>query len=368
MKRYFEICCFLLILGYSSTLAKTPFGKKVAATNAAVSITGRTLTGTDGSVSFDWGGVYLQTFFTGGTIAVEMSDTKRDFFNVFIDDVWKEKIEVTGTSPKIITLAKNLSLGSHKLKLQKSTEGSQGCTTIYGFFLAANGKLGAVVAKKRLIEMIGDSYSCGYGVEAQSAQDHFKAETEDCNKAYGPIIASYFDADYVLIAHSGRGVARNYGDSLQVSPNNMNDLYLRVFDDAGTQPYNFSTYHPNLVTINLGTNDYSPGNIPTAQQLADNYLKLIQSVRSHYPSVPVLCIIPHSANKNLTTALDEVKTRISKLDKVFMTNPMPDIVTNNYDLGADFHPNYQGQRKIAMTLIPQISAIMSWPLENKIIK
>ena len=367
MKRSFKICCFLLILGYASVIAKTQYGKKVAATSATISITGRTLAGTDGSVSFDWGGVYLQTFFTGGTIAVEMSDTKRDFFNVFIDDVWKEKIEVTGTSPKLVILAENLDSGNHKLKLQKSTEGSEGCTTIYGFFPAAKGQLSAVAAKKRLIEMIGDSYSCGYGVEA-NAQAHFKPETEDCNKAYGPIIASYFDADYVLIAHSGRGVARNYHDKDQVSQTNMNDLYLRIFDNAGTQLYTFNAYHPDLVTINLGTNDYSSGNIPTVQQLADNYLKLIQSVRSHYPSVPVLCIIPHSANKNLTTALDEVKTRISKLDRVFMSNPMPNIVTSAYDLGADSHPNYQGQRKIAMTLIPQISAIMSWPLENKIIK
>ena len=31
-------------------------------------------------------------------------------------------------------------------------------------------------------------------------------------------------------------------------------------------------------------------------------------------------------------------------------------------MGSDWHPNYQGQAKIAMTLIPQISAIMGWYL------
>ena len=51
-----------------------------------------------------------------------------------------------------------------------------------------------------------------------------------------------------------------------------------------------------------------------------------------------------------------------------MANPLSDMVTVERDMGADWHPNYQGQKKIAMTLIPQISAIMGWELTDKPIK
>ena len=51
-----------------------------------------------------------------------------------------------------------------------------------------------------------------------------------------------------------------------------------------------------------------------------------------------------------------------------MANPLDNMVTVERDMGADWHPNYQGQKKIAMSLIPQISAIMGWPLTDKTIE
>jgi hypothetical protein len=56
------------------------------------------------------------------------------------------------------------------------------------------------------------------------------------------------------------------------------------------------------------------------------------------------------------------------MDDVFMANPLAGMVTVERDMGADWHPNYQGQRKIAMSLIPQISAIMGWELTQEIVQ
>jgi hypothetical protein len=35
------------------------------------------------------------------------------------------------------------------------------------------------------------------------------------------------------------------------------------------------------------------------------------------------------------------------------------------ELGASWHPNYKGQKKVAMSLIPYISTLTGWPLEEK---
>ena len=62
----------------------------------------------------------------------------------------------------------------------------------------------------RHIEFIGNSLTCGYGVEGKDRSEPYKAETENCNLSYATIIARYFNADYTLIAHSGRGVTEMF--------------------------------------------------------------------------------------------------------------------------------------------------------------
>ena len=44
-------------------------------------------------------------------------------------------------------------------------------------------------------------------------------------------------------------------------------------------------------------------------------------------------------------------------------------VHNNVeDMGADGHPNYNGHRKIAYTVIPYISTITGWEMNDNIVK
>ena len=346
-----------LIITPAAQAADPTLTKKISASDSGISYTGRTLAEGD-RVSFDWVGTYLQTDFTGGSIAVDISDTGNNYFNIFIDEKLTRKIQVNSPTATRIILAQGLSSGFHRLKLQRCTEGSQGRTTIHGIYLTKNG---------RLIEFIGDSYTCGYGTEAGS-NERFKPETENCNQAYACMVARYFNADYVLIAHSGRGMSRNYGDSLMISPNNMVERYLRLFDETPEPTYHFKTYRPDLVTINLGTNDYSTGKGPKPQTFAAQYLKMIEQVRSHYGEVPILCIIAHSAGKPLKTSMAEVSRRVADMKNVYVATEMPGIVSHATDMGADWHPNYQGQRKIAMTLIPRISQIMGWQLENKVVE
>ena len=115
--------------------------------------------------------------------------------------------------------------------MQKRTEGEQGRTTIHAFLLDRGRRLlPAAPAPGRHIEFIGNSLTCGYGTEGLSKDEPFKPQTENCNKAYACIIARYFGADYTLIAHSGRGAARNYGDKNATSQNTMADRVANTFD------------------------------------------------------------------------------------------------------------------------------------------
>ena len=339
MKRHGLLLC-LLVLMLQAMAQKTDYTRLIT---QGVTYTGRTLAHADGSVSFDWIGVYAQTDFTGGTIAVDMSSTRPCYFNVFIDGEWTQKIFADSLSHQRIVLAEKLGKGTHRLRLQRACEGN-GITTIHGFYGAKGARLKAVERKSRMIEIFGDSYTCGYGSDSPTQNEHFKIETENVDHAYGCLIARYFDTDYAIQAHSGQGMVRNYGDKKQRSDYSMLDRHTKVYDNDKTVEYDFKAYRPDIVLINLGTNDFSREVTPTPDQYVGNYVKMIKSLRSHYGNVPILCIMPHSARKYLQACFPILRERCYDDKQVYFAEPMLEVLRDGRDYGADGHPNYQGHR------------------------
>ncbi len=360
MKKQLFTIAFLMM-----TLMATAADKHVKATDKAISFIGRTETLADGSVRYDWVGTYLRTKFNGGKIGVTASETGTSYYNVIVDGKVMKKIKITGNNPQNYLLADNLPKGEHELMLQKCTEGEYGCTTIHSLYIDNNATLSPVTPKKRLIEAYGDSYTCGYGTEGLTASEKFKLETENCNKAYIPIMARYFDADYRIIAHSGNGMVRNWGDKKQKSEVNMSTRYTQLYDDFAKTPFNYSQRRPDIVTINLGTNDFSPTAIPEATKYVEAYIKMIETLSKKYDNVPILCITPHSSTEYLRAAIQLLKERTAnRFPNLHFATTMNNILNDDVDLGSDWHPNYQGQLKIAMALIPQVSKIMHWRVKE----
>ena len=233
MKNLFQLKAITMValvafLAASGVSAKGQ--EKAAASDGRIMYNGRVLkTGSD--VSFDWSGVNLKVKFTGTYLAMRASDSKANYFNVWIDSPFSEKADrIIRTSGKdtTIILADNLKRGEHEIIIQKRTEGEQGTVTLHEY--TAGGKiLQAMPENSRYIEFVGDSYTCGFGTESSDPEDPFTPETENCNLAYAAIISRYFDADYSLVCHSGQGVARNYDDFR--SGYTMVDRYSQVFDE-----------------------------------------------------------------------------------------------------------------------------------------
>lgn len=341
----------------------------IAANSPEITYVGRTLVGNSGDVSFDWSGTYLTIRFTGSYCAVRVSDTKKNYYNLFVDGNAPSVITTFGRD-SIIVLANGIGNGEHTLRLQKRTEAEQGRTTIHSFELSAKGKLiVAPHAFERHIEFIGNSLTCGYGTEGLSKDEPFKAETENCNKAYGCIISRFFDADYTLIAHSGRGAARNYGDKSTVSKNTMADRMDNLFDEDQTIEWDYSEspYKPDIVVINLGSNDFSTMPQPSREEFIDAYKRIVAKIRSgHGSTTPILCVAPRVAEPAFTYICDFCNSCGDK--NIHFAAILPKYCNEDSDLGSSAHPNYQGQRKMAMLLIPYISSITGWDVGLKTIE
>lgn len=94
----------ILILFVAASTAAFGAARFVKAKDSNVSFTGRVLNNADGSVCFDWTGVYMQTEFSGGTIGVNIAESDTAYYNLFIDGRWKKKIKIFGKKPMMCCL------------------------------------------------------------------------------------------------------------------------------------------------------------------------------------------------------------------------------------------------------------------------
>lgn len=356
----------------SKTAAKT-----IPASSEGIVYVGRTEV-TDSIVSLSWSGVYCHVRFTGPSLSMNCSSDGKALINVWRDRSMSahadavETIRLSDTTACLkdttIILAQGLGKGEHEVIFQKRTEGSQGALKISGFTIEGD-LLQASTGRERLIEFIGDSYTCGFGTENSVKTDPFTPETENCNYAYGCIIARYFGADYRLLSHSGIGAARNYGDG---TGKTMVDRYGETldadFEEEKDLSWDFSSArHPDVVVIYLGTNDFSRGKQPKLSIFCQKYKAIIDQVKNAYgEEVPVVCMaskIDETMGYYVKTAAENCGHR-----NVAWLQLGNRIHNDEDELGASYHPNYKGQKKVAMNLIPYISTVTGWELENKVIE
>ena len=353
--------------------AKSPEKISTAASDQRITFIGRTLTQGD-NVSFDWSGVYAKIRFKGNYLAMRASDTKRNYYNVWIDsDRTNEPDRIVSThgADSLIVLFDESDIirkwgkaksapAVHNVVIQKRTEGEQGTTTV-SEFITEGDLLQAEGVKDRLIEIIGDSYTCGYGSENSVKTDPFKPETENCNKSYSCIVPRYFDADYIHVAHSGMGIARNYNDN--VKGWYMPERYLQTFDMDRESRWDASSsgIHPDITIIYLCTNDFSVQRQPTLSTFKEGYMTLLKEIKANWgEDHPILCV-SGPADFVMAEYINEVVKNCG-MKNVSMAVISNTVINTDSDLGASYHPNYSGHQKKAMCLIPFVATKTGWSL------
>lgn len=362
----------LSILIVACAFGMSMMAENMPASDSRVTYVGRTQVVGD-NVSFDWTATYLRIAFTGKKLSVRLSDTVgRNFFNVYVDQpqMGPEPTLVIGAHGQDSTIVLfEGKKGNHVVVLQKRTEGEQGTTTLHEF-MTDGVFTQAAPLKERMIEVVGDSYTCGYGAENSVKRDPFKAETECSAKSYAGIVARYFDADYVAVAHSGMGIARNYNSKF--ADWYMPDRYLQTFDMDSTQATRWdaskSAFKPAITIVWLGANDFSCSMQPSYESYAKHYYQLIREIRANYgEDHPILCC----ARKDLDILFMYVRRMVldSDMKDIYYVGFFGGLFhDDDRNLGASYHPNYEAHRKVASVLIPYVGTITEWELQDRPIK
>ena len=127
--------------------------------------------------------------------------------------------------------------------------------------------------------------------QGKSKEEKFMAETENNYNSHAQITARAFNAEYHVIAHSGLGVVRNYGDEKMESDYSMPDRYKQSLDTEIATTWDFNKWKPDAVVINLGTNDFSTEPHPIETVFNRKYTRLVKFIREQYGEVPIFCVV-----------------------------------------------------------------------------
>ncbi|MBR2194516.1 MAG: lipase [Salinivirgaceae bacterium] len=342
----------------------------VLATNPAIEYNGRIDFSKPEAPQFSYSGVSIRANIDAATVSATLKDEiGGNRFAVVIDKVYAANI-TTQKGKATYQLAQFAEKGVHEIEIVRITEERFGKTTFMGFELDEGGSIaGKPEPRPHTIEFIGNSITCGYGNEGRIGQQ-FSAATENHYMTYAAMTARSLNAGTIVAAKSGIGVYRNYAGPATGNPDCMTNLYDRTFLNSEKPKYDFAK-QPDLVCINLGTNDMSTPGYDTALFIG-NYLRLIGQVQQHYPKTDIVCLLGTMLDGPvLDTArhcINEVVRRANAQAKgnVYFFEMTPQNIDAN-GLGIDWHPTVRQHILSARQLTGYISELKGWNVVPQIV-
>jgi len=298
---------------------------------------------------FAWSGSQMIARFDGTGARVKLTAAANEHFQIVVDGKPTSVLKPSSGS-MTYTVATGLPPGVHEVVVWRRTEAFFGTATYEGFEL--DGTLLSPTPVDRRIETIGDSITCGYGDEGTSASCPFSADTENHFLTYGAIAARALKADVVATCWSGLGMYRNYDAA---TTGTMPERYPRTLPQTSGSTWDFSRYVPQVVVINLGTNDFAKGDPGAPYQNA--YLTFVRQVRKNHPSAHLLAIIPVTGAKKYIDAV--VATLSGEGDKNVSSLTLS-AVTSADGWGCDYHPTVITHARWGKELETAIRARTGW--------
>ena len=219
------------------------------------------------------------------------------------------------------------------------------------------------------LEFIGDSITCGYGIEGVWEKDTFTTQQERPDKAYAFLTAKALGAQVQLCSWSGIGLISNYVDPETIMlpdthwlmqanwPYTDKSLALRL----GIEPevWDANKYQPDIVVIHLGTNDISwvRGMEERRLEYTAQLRHLIEAVHRRSPKAKICCclgIMGEALN-------DSVKEAVELFKKDFPAVTAKALLFTQQlesdGIAADWHPSATTHKKAAELLVKELRTL-----------
>ena len=344
---------------------------KISAENADVRRLGRTLM-RNGTLWLGYSLTGAEFDFDGTSLSAELTT---DWVN---DEAWKENFQpymaVLVNGKLLKRFAVNEGTAEYELyrseraekvriRLVKLSENAFSKVGVLSF--SADGKLTATKpCSERRIEFVGDSITCGFGIEGKSVCDNFKTSTENPLINYASLTANELGAEYQLTSWTAIGVYSNSVKDDRTEPDNAWTMpVIYDYTDKGTdgnlgfepEKWNFSRFAPQLIVVNLGTNDkdFTRG-IPERTAAFENcYREFIAHIREKNPQAHIICALGAMGRE----LLPQVENAVKALADERITSLGFDVQREEDGIGSEWHPSAVTHRKMADRLIAEIERL-----------
>lgn len=297
------------------------------------------------------------------------SETSKARFAGYVDgvQVFDEMITQPEQTFEIFSSEQEKQVTIKLLKLSESAESTLGIKSID---VVSGGDIAPTAEKELKIEFIGDSITCGYGVDDEVKEHHFSTETEDATKAYAYKTAMALDADYSLVSYSGHGIVSGYTtQGKKVAAQRVPTMYEQFARSYGSyngycvsaEKWDFSRFVPDIIVINLGTNDnsYTGSDKELVREYTDGYIKFLKMVRENNPDAHIICslgVMGADLFPAIETAAEEYTAETGDANiSTFRFTPQD----GSTGFAADWHPTAATHDIAAAELTAEIKKILA---------
>jgi len=280
-KFYFVIILF--------TACQGPELKRFEAISEAIVYAGRREQNANNEIVLIGSASYARFQFSGDTCVLLLKNYQpyklHNYISLELDSQYIGRFRLDGDSLISFSVPIKSKRGNHLLTVYKSTESANGFIGVAG--VVCEELLPLKESPQKSIEFIGNSITCGMGLDLDIPCDTDQwYDQHNAYWAYGPLVSRRLDVNFMLSSVSGIGIYRNWNSDGPTMPTVYENTYL-ITDSV--QKWNFSQFNPDVVSIALGTNDFSDGDgtkvrLPFDTSLyISNYIAFIENVYAHYP-------------------------------------------------------------------------------------
>jgi lysophospholipase L1-like esterase len=309
---------------------------------------------------FGWSGSTMRVKFNGTDLLakVKLVQGGKGGLQVVIDGKPNtEKLYIT-KDQDIYVIASDLEPGEHTVELVKTGEGYISEMCLEEFSLPNGGEFLPIDKRDRQIMVLGDSITCGYANEILDRNTGNNVTNQNAYFTYGQVAGRELNADVTMICQSGYGIFRNR--SMQ---NDQQGVIPKIFDRTlprnSKLKYDFSLADPDVISINLGTNDKANGDKKGELQ-KDDYIgastNFINQLEVLYPNAKIIVSIgPMYRGDDVVSWLKEIAASNPKVYFLLYGK-----MSDPDDIAGHWHPSVKMHKKMGKTLQDKIVEITGW--------
>ena len=312
-----------------------------------------------GRVHLSHSGTRIRMAFRGDAIAARLHARNGNYANLYVNGVRVRKFALPTRESRMV-LAENLNPNEvHTVEIVKATESFTGEMVFSGFEFPTVGRaMPWPHAEGRSILFIGDSITCGYGIEADGPENPFRNEEQNFCLSFAGFAVRALQADYEVVARSGIGMYRNYNGPRDGSDDNLPALFDRVHFRRNAPSWDFTVFRPDVICINLGTNDFSTDG-PDPEQFIQAGTAFLTRLKTFYPEARLLLLAGPMQNKEVyRQSLRDMLERGGFSDqqaKMLVFSPQ-----GNHGYGAHWHPSIRQAEVNGRELTEFLKQWMGW--------